>query len=174
MQKLEIQGQRFGRLTAIKYVYSKSGNRMWLCNCSCGTAAIVRAASLRRGEIKSCGCLKNELLEARNRRAYVDLAGKDVGRLRVVSIAYRRKNSQGMLTTYWNCKCECGSDAIIEGRQLRQVRARSCGCLMRETNRALMITLRNPDYPSELQGAMSALGKLNDLLERKRNATKQN
>ena len=34
--------------------------------------------------------------------------------------------------TAWNCICECGTDCIIRGDQLRSGVAKSCGCLFRE------------------------------------------
>lgn len=53
---LDISGKTFGRLTAIKY----SGNKKWLCKCSCGKEKIVSGESLRTGRTKSCGCLHKD------------------------------------------------------------------------------------------------------------------
>ena len=61
-KKLDITGQTFSRLTAIKPTGSsnKKKNLLWLFKCSCGNE-IVRAASVvKDGEIKSCGCQKIE------------------------------------------------------------------------------------------------------------------
>lgn len=58
---INIAGQTFGRLTALYYTRkSRHGNRIWLCNCTCGTAVEVVAASLKKGETKSCGCLQKD------------------------------------------------------------------------------------------------------------------
>lgn len=59
----DLTGQRFGRLTAIKY--AKRGR--WLCKCECGNQKLVRTEGLRRGTSRSCGCLANELLSKRTR-----------------------------------------------------------------------------------------------------------
>ena len=54
-------GDRFGRLTVIKYAgqgeYEKN---LWLCQCDCGNTKIVSTGDLRAGYIQSCGCLKKE------------------------------------------------------------------------------------------------------------------
>lgn len=63
MSKLiDITGQRFGRLTVMEKIPSnKSTNARWLCKCDCGNTTEVLGTTLRRGESKSCGCLRAEL-----------------------------------------------------------------------------------------------------------------
>jgi hypothetical protein len=56
----DLAGKKFGRLTAIKYVFSKNKNRYWLCKCVCGNEKIARTADLIAGKTKSCGCLQFE------------------------------------------------------------------------------------------------------------------
>lgn len=57
----DITGQKFGRLTAIKYVYSdKSRTAVWQCKCNCGNIVNVKGTELRNGQVKSCGCLQKE------------------------------------------------------------------------------------------------------------------
>ena len=64
----DLTGQEFGRWTVVSRAPSnKHGNAMWLCICECGTARIVRGDHLRRGSIKSCGCLSAELTAERSR-----------------------------------------------------------------------------------------------------------
>lgn len=63
MLKLQIEGERYGRLTVKSYV---KGSR-WLCVCDCGSECIVRTANLRpysKNPTRSCGCLKKELTRA--------------------------------------------------------------------------------------------------------------
>jgi len=62
MRMIDITGEKFTRLTAV--VRQKDGR--WLCNCDCGGTAFVKAAYLRNGNSKSCGCLSRELVAARN------------------------------------------------------------------------------------------------------------
>ena len=53
MRKYEdLTGQKFGRLTVIKYAYSKKGARYWLCECSCGNKEkYVTTGHLKNGRI---------------------------------------------------------------------------------------------------------------------------
>ena len=53
----DITGKRYGRLTAIKRIESKSKTACWECLCDCGKITNVDGAHLRNGSIKSCGCL---------------------------------------------------------------------------------------------------------------------
>ena len=57
---LDITGQKFGKLTAIRPT-EKRINRIvvWECLCDCGTRTEVRINSLTTGNTKSCGCLKS-------------------------------------------------------------------------------------------------------------------
>lgn len=60
--KLNIEGQKFGRLVALHDVgCDKKKNRLWECLCECGKFTIVPASRLNTREIKSCGCLQKEI-----------------------------------------------------------------------------------------------------------------
>lgn len=53
----DLTGKRFGKLVVIKRADNdKSGNRMWLCQCDCGTQKVIGGRHLSRGVTKSCGC----------------------------------------------------------------------------------------------------------------------
>lgn len=56
MKLVDLVGQRFGRLTAVKRVGSDGSNAWWLCVCECGTSKEVRLCHLQSGIVKSCGC----------------------------------------------------------------------------------------------------------------------
>lgn len=55
----DITGQKFSRLTVIKYI----GNFKWLCKCDCGKERVCYGGDLRQGKTKSCGCLRNERIK---------------------------------------------------------------------------------------------------------------
>lgn len=57
--KIDLVGQRFGRLIVDRYAYSRNAV-FWLCKCDCGGENIVRAALLRDGTVRSCGCGSRE------------------------------------------------------------------------------------------------------------------
>ena len=68
MQKrAEMIGKRFGRLTVIEYA-GKTNYRslLWVCKCDCGNITKpLDGGHLRRGMVKSCGCLLKEQSRAR-------------------------------------------------------------------------------------------------------------
>lgn len=61
----DLSGQRFGQLLVIGRSGSdRYGAATWLCSCGCGNQCIVSGVQMRRGHVKSCGCLNN----SQNRR----------------------------------------------------------------------------------------------------------
>lgn len=61
-RRIDITGQRFGRLTVLKRTVNYSKNSVWLCRCECGRTKMVQFGHLRNQLIRSCGCLQRELL----------------------------------------------------------------------------------------------------------------
>lgn len=60
-----LQGQKFGRLTVIRYDHTNNnGVAVWECQCDCGRKKLVMAASLKSGNTKSCGCIHSEKASA--------------------------------------------------------------------------------------------------------------
>lgn len=58
---IDITGQKFGRLTAIKKTRSdKCGHAIWLCKCVCGKEKEILGTHLVQGNINSCGCIRLE------------------------------------------------------------------------------------------------------------------
>lgn len=53
---IDITGEKFGKLTAIKYV----GNRQWLFKCDCGNTKVITTCAVVGKRVKSCGCLHLE------------------------------------------------------------------------------------------------------------------
>lgn len=56
MRRLDLTGQRFGSLVAVKRVEPAGSQSRWLCLCDCGTESIARLGNLRSGHTVSCGC----------------------------------------------------------------------------------------------------------------------
>jgi len=54
---IDLTGQRFGRLVALRRMVR---SRLWRCKCDCGKEARVEQGNLRKGNTRSCGCLKAE------------------------------------------------------------------------------------------------------------------
>lgn len=60
--RIDRTGQRYGRLTAVRYV----GDGKWECLCDCGNTCYSVVASLNRGHTKSCGCYAAERRKVAN------------------------------------------------------------------------------------------------------------
>jgi len=62
MSLVDMSGQAFGRWTVLSRVNNgKLRDAYWLCRCQCGKEHSVQGKSLRRGDSRSCGCLRREL-----------------------------------------------------------------------------------------------------------------
>lgn len=60
-RKTTIIGDRFNLLVILDRVGTHPSNGpLWLCQCDCGGTKIVDSKSLRRGDVKSCGCLSRK------------------------------------------------------------------------------------------------------------------
>jgi len=74
--RIDLTGQKFGRLTALR------SERLddvvaWVCKCSCGQFKTLPTSSLRAGGTRSCGCLDHEAKTLRpNRLTHGDTRGK--------------------------------------------------------------------------------------------------
>ena len=64
--RIDLTGQRFGRLVVEKYAYTNNCLAVWLCLCDCGNRTKVLAKSLRSGNTKSCGCFRKEVQKSVN------------------------------------------------------------------------------------------------------------
>lgn len=75
-QPAVCEGERYGRLVAIRPTEQRGGNSvMWECQCDCGNTLLVRATGLKSGHTTSCGCAKREIDDQRDFKTiltYVD------------------------------------------------------------------------------------------------------
>lgn len=60
MRKLELTGQRFGRLLVIRRAPNRGRWTAWTCRCDCGVEKVVASTGLVQGSTRSCGCLVHE------------------------------------------------------------------------------------------------------------------
>lgn len=62
MRRIDITGQRFGRLVALEYSHtSKDKKAVWLCKCDCGNLCHATAKDMRSGNTQSCGCYARDV-----------------------------------------------------------------------------------------------------------------
>lgn len=66
MRFIDMKDQRFERLTVLSVFSRGPKDIRWLCRCDCGTEKFINGFSLRKGLVKSCGCLKSEMIAARS------------------------------------------------------------------------------------------------------------
>lgn len=59
--RLDLRGQRFGKLVAKRFLSVERGQTVWECVCDCGVVLSVRLGNLQSGNSLSCGCLKRQL-----------------------------------------------------------------------------------------------------------------
>lgn len=61
MKLIDMTGQKFNRLTAIKRIDLKK----WLFKCDCGNEKVIDSYCVRKGITKSCGCYNAEVASER-------------------------------------------------------------------------------------------------------------
>lgn len=137
-KKIDLTGQKFGRLTVLEEypIRNHSGGVQWVCQCKCGKQVIVNSDNLRRGHTQSCGCQRRITAQ----KFVVDLTGKRFGKLTVIG-----KFEPPIRTdrhTYWACNCDCGTtNYIVDGENLKAGRTVTCGCGNRSQGELKIIEL---------------------------------
>jgi len=112
--KIDITGQRFGRLIALSPAGKDERRRsLWLCRCDCGVEKVLALTNLRTGQVKSCGCLN----------AYPDITGWRFGKLTAIE-----KVGVVNQKSIWKCLCDCGKEILVPRRHLTSKATISCGC----------------------------------------------
>ena len=122
-------GTKFARLTILEKDEENSNKGLgvfYWCLCDCGNKISRNAAQIKRGHIKSCGCL-HEILAAKLHEYvtdyphnYEDISGNKYGRL--TPIKYN------INTGKWLCLCDCGNKKEVKSSSLKLGRTVSCGC----------------------------------------------
>ena len=67
---IDLTGQRFGRLTVLRYYKTEKKKVYWLCRCDCGNELAVYGGTLRNGRTKSCGCLASDRMKEYHKRLH--------------------------------------------------------------------------------------------------------
>ena len=131
--KLDITGQRWGRLVAIKQVgyttVEKTGKKqaLWLWQCDCGNTKEIPATQVKNGGTRSCGCKALEHITSLRKQ---DITGQRFGRLVAISQTEDRDSNGGII---WKMQCDCGNVVYKTVNTLKSGRVLSCGCKYRET-----------------------------------------
>ena len=59
-KRLDLAGQRFGKLTVLRPAENIGSRTAWVCRCDCGQETIVKTTSLPTGHTKTCGYQRSE------------------------------------------------------------------------------------------------------------------
>ncbi len=118
----DLSGKRFGMLTVLykanDYIQpSGQHKRMWHCKCECGKECDIRAADLKSGNSRSCGCFQQF---SRGKSSFEDLTGKTFGQLVVLRRLPNHVTPSGQQRTMWLCKCSCGNECTVYATQLKK------------------------------------------------------
>lgn len=77
-----------------------------------------------------------ETINAKRGHRFKDISGQRFGRLTVLEFSHIQDGR-----AFWRCLCDCGTNAIVNGRNLRQRLTMSCGCIRTEN-----VTERNTTH----------------------------
>ena len=62
-----LAGQKFGRLSVVRFDRLQGCNTYWLCECDCGGYNVVPQGELAKGTTSSCGCKRRNRAASLNR-----------------------------------------------------------------------------------------------------------
>lgn len=114
-RRMNLVGQRFGKLTVTSFAYIKKQKTWWHTNCDCGTQdKIVLGQSLNNGDTTAC---------SRKCKYWKDLINQKFGDWTVIK--YENKQSKGG-NPLWLCRCKCGKENDVRSISLTTHHSRSC------------------------------------------------
>lgn len=111
------QGEKINKWTILYRTNNSKHNAIqYVCQCECGTIAVVTKTTLINNKSKNC-----------KHCGGLSLLGQRFGKLVVISKS-ESKNDRG----YWHCKCDCGNECDVNTNLLTSGHTQSCGCLHKE------------------------------------------
>jgi hypothetical protein len=66
---IDLVGKEFGRLTVVALAGRRGNNTYWQCQCNCGNQKTVRGSHLKRGDVKSCSCMRGGITHGEGSRS---------------------------------------------------------------------------------------------------------
>ena len=129
---IDLTGRRYGMALVLSQdVGLLHGEKQSLCRCrcDCGNEFTVPAHKLARSDgtplpgPHSCGCV----------RKLPDYTGQRFGAVTALSKAEGR-NASGEII--YHCRCDCGTEFITSGSQLKSGFVRSCGCGLKKAQQS--------------------------------------
>lgn len=124
-----LVGLTFGKWKVLKV--DKSKPRNYICRCECGTIKSVFSGSLKQGTSKNCGCLRIQNSKEKSKENAKNHIGEKYGKLVILSYELRQNGY------YYQCKCDCGNEIIVSGKNLFSGATISCGCANSKANETM-------------------------------------
>lgn len=118
MTVLEYDNDYYNEHPNVKYKPPR-----WKCKCDCGTIFSAKGENIRKGSVKSCGCLNRERFA--NIR-FNDITGQRFGHYTVLGLSNKKYKNNVRL---WTCQCDCGAIRENTAYDLTHGKAQSCGCV---------------------------------------------
>ena len=97
--RLDLSGQRYGKLTILSPSDNIGDKTAWLCRCDCGRKTVVQSGRLRSGHTSSCGCLSASPAPGVGLSSLTYVDGTCVEMLKAKTV--RRNNTSGVPGVDW-------------------------------------------------------------------------
>ena len=123
-EKVNYDGVKFGMLTVLKdgsgLMEGKEKRRSVICKCDCGNEKEVLLRTIKKGRLKSCGCLALPKIEVS--------IGDVYNHWTVLGEAPNYKSPKGETSRAVFVKCVCGKEKSVLLNTLVHGGSKSCGC----------------------------------------------
>lgn len=113
MKKIDLTGNKVGKLSIIKSGYDDKNRLGWWCLCECGQEVFYTTSKLNSGKAKTCGKCGRFSIE-----------GCYFGDLLVIGFEGYSIGDVPM----FRCKCSCGNIITVSRKRLIGKKIRHCGC----------------------------------------------
>lgn len=103
-----IKGERFGNLTVLEPTNRRdknNGSVVWRCVCDCGSLKEATEADLKRGAVRSCGCIARKFSRKNGKKVLTEQAKKvcvENTRLDNLTAAKAKNNTSGYKSVTWD------------------------------------------------------------------------
>ena len=159
---VNITGQRFGKLTAIRHVEIDRKGTYWLFRCDCGNEKEMLLQNVKSGKSTSCGKCKHSIQKGIIGKSY-DVTGQRFDRL--VAVERIVKDNE----IVYRCICDCGNECIKTSYSLiyntRKTGSNSCGCKRNEKVKKASLVGKSFNHLTVLKQADTRYGKLHWLCQ---------
>lgn len=116
-------------------------SKYYLCQCDCGNYWVPSKANYKKGLSTSCGKHSND-------GRIINEIGNQYGELMVIDEAPTIDNEHRKC---WKCLCSCGNITIVRGKDLREGKVNSCGCIKSKGAKLIsnLLSINHINYISE-------------------------